>query len=125
MSANGAYNDEPKKAVQQARNLRKQDVPAETFLWKALRNRALGGFKFRRQHPISRYIADFACVECQLVVELDGISHLSAKAADDERTQFISGEGWQVIRFWNNEVFDDLDPVKEAIYAECVRLSKR
>jgi very-short-patch-repair endonuclease len=110
----------PKK-IQLARTLRKDSVPAEALLWKALRNRALGGFKFRRQHPIGRYVADFACVECKIAVELDGETHLPRKDADQKRTEILQADGWCVMRFWNNEIYDKLDPVKEAIYQMCVR----
>src|SRR5262245_49634686 len=103
----------PRK-TETARSLRKADVPAQTRLWRALRNRALDGFKFRRQHPITPYFADFACVECLLVVELDGESHLTAKVTDERRTSHLQSKGWQVIRFWNTEVYDDLEAVVEA-----------
>ena len=104
-----------------ARTLRKKDVPAEQLLWRALRNRALGGFKFRRQHPIGQYVVDFACIPCKIVVESDGESHLSSRKRDGKRTEFLEANGWLVIRFWNTEVFGELASVKEAIYRECVR----
>jgi len=103
-----------------ARVLRKQVVPAETILWRALRNRALGGFKFRRQHPIGQYVVDFACVTSKVAVELDGETHLRRKISDLKRTTFLEAEGWQVLRFWNTEVYDELDSVKEAIYQTCI-----
>jgi very-short-patch-repair endonuclease len=112
------------KRIDLARSLRKQEVPAEARLWRALRSRALAGYKFRRQHPIGPYIVDFACVECKLVVELDGLSHVPRESADRERTKFLEGEGWCVIRFWNTEVYEELEPVKEAVYRECVARSK-
>jgi very-short-patch-repair endonuclease len=85
----------------------------------------LAGFKFRRQHPVAPYIVDFACVACKLVVELDGESHLCSKAKDEKRTLFLESEGWQVLRFWNTEVFDELESVKEAIYQACVKRAPR
>jgi adenine-specific DNA-methyltransferase len=100
--------------------LRKQPVPAEALLWKAVRNRALAGFKFRRQHPIGPCIVDFACVECKLCVELDGVSHLPRKEEDEKRSKCLETAGWSVIRFWNTEAFDELEAVKEAIYSQCV-----
>jgi very-short-patch-repair endonuclease len=109
------------RRTRQAQSLRKKYVPAEALLWNALRNRALGGFKFRRQHPIGPYIVDFACIECMVVVEVDGTSHLAAKAAAEKRNQFMAAAGWHLLRFWNTDVFDDFEPVKESIYAECVR----
>jgi very-short-patch-repair endonuclease len=111
---------EAPKRISLARSLRKKAVPAEARLWKALRNRALAGFKFRRQHPVGPYVVDFACVECKLVVEVDGATHLTTRRRDGRRTAVLEAEGWLVMRFWNTEVYDDLDPVKEAIYRQCV-----
>jgi very-short-patch-repair endonuclease len=111
----------PVRPIPLARSLRQSSVPAEGILWNALRNRALGGFKFRRQHPIGPYIVDFACVEAMIVVEADGESHLPRKAEDKKRTQFLASEGWEVQRFWNTEIYDELDSVKEAIYQLCVK----
>jgi very-short-patch-repair endonuclease len=93
-------------------------------LWKALRNRALGGYKFRRQHPIGPYVVDFACVDCKLVIEVDGQTHLPRKSADEKRAQLLEKEGWCVIRFWNTEIYEELEPVKEAIYRQCVARAK-
>jgi very-short-patch-repair endonuclease len=109
------------KRTNAARELRRRAIPAEAVLWKALRNRALGGFKFRRQHPLGPYVADFACVACRVVVELDGETHLSSTRADADRTAFLEREGWHVLRVWNTEVYDELEGVKEAIYQLCVR----
>ena len=111
--------------VQRSRSLRQDDVPAEKLLWKALRNHALGGFKFRRQHPIGPYFVDLACVECALVIEVDGESHLDRRREDDERTRSIQSAAWLVLRFWNTDVYDDLEAVKEAIYQECLRRGKK
>ena len=113
------------KHIRLARTLRKNRVPAEALLWKALRGRALGGYKFRRQHPIGPYVVDFACLECQLVVEVDGETHLPRKTADVKRTDFLEAEGWCVIRFWNTEIYEDIEPVKEAIYRRCVARTER
>ena len=111
----------PKKRIGLARSLRQSEVPAEALLWKALRNRALGGFKFRRQHPIGEYVVDFACVQCKIAIELDGVSHLCNRERDKRRSQILQSEGWLVLRFWNTEVYDDFEPVKEMIYQTCVR----
>ena len=113
-----------RKPIRLAQSLRKKAVPAEALLWQSLRNRALAGFKFRRQHPIGNYVVDFACVEVKLAVELDGVSHLVRKSADKERAQFLKSAGWSVIQFWNTEVYDDLEPVREAIYRACVERAK-
>src|SRR6516165_9178153 len=112
------------KRVRLARALRQRNVPAEALLWKALRNRALGGFKFRRQHPIGRYAVDFACIACKIVIELDGETHLSKPGADAKRTEYLQALGWHVLRFWNTVVYDELDAVKETIYQTCVERSR-
>jgi very-short-patch-repair endonuclease len=108
------------KRTRRAQALRKQNVPAEALLWKAIRNRALGGFRFRRQHPVGPFVVDFACVKCGLIVELDGETHLPRQAADAERTRFLEAEGWCVLRFWNTEIYEDFGAVEEAIYRACV-----
>ena len=84
---------------------------AEMILWSRLRRRQVEGFKVRRQHPIGPYIADFACLQCRLVVELDGASHSTDQeiAHDRRRTAFIERDGWLVLRFWNTDLYDDID----------------
>ena len=74
-------------------------MPAEMVLWKLLRDRRLGGFKFRRQHPIGSYVVDFACAGGKLVIELDGETHLRRAQADAERSAYLEAEGWLVMRF--------------------------
>src|SRR5438105_901047 len=96
-----------RKQTSLARSLRKDDVPAETVLWQALRNRALGGFKFRRQHPIGPYIVDFACLSCKLVVEADGETHVTSAKRDLQRSAFLEASGWLVLRFWNTEIYEE------------------
>jgi very-short-patch-repair endonuclease len=111
------------KRISAARALRHRAIPAEALLWKALRNRALGGFKFRRQHPIAPYVVDFACIACLLIVEVDGETHLSRTKVDRQRTAGLEAQGWHVLRFWNTEIYDELEAVKEAIYQQCVSRS--
>ena len=82
-----------------------------------VRNRQLGGCKFRRQVAIDRYFADFACVEAKLVVELDGGQHADQTAYDAERTRTIEACGWRVIRFWNHDVLIESEGVAAAILA--------
>ena len=91
--------------------------PAERRLWRGLRNRRLGGFRFRRQHTIGPYIADFACIEAHLVVELDGDQHGrgEAPARDGVRDAYMEGAGWRVERFWNEEVFRNMEGVLNVI----------
>ncbi len=88
---------------------------AETRLWHQLRDRRLMGHKFRRQHSIGPFIADFACIAARLVIELDGSQHASATKADARRTALLASEGWTVIRFWNALVLTDMDNVLREI----------
>jgi very-short-patch-repair endonuclease len=92
-----------------ARRLRKTMTPAEVLLWSKLRRENLG-YRFRQQHPIGPYIADFACVEARLVVEVDGATHATDAeiAYDGQRTAFIEANGWRVVRVWNGDVTDNL-----------------
>ena len=87
-----------------ARNLRKKQTNAENKLWYFLRDRRLLGLKFRRQHAIGRYIVVFCCLERKLIIELDGGQHLKQMKKDNFRTKQLSKEGYQVIRFWNDDV---------------------
>jgi very-short-patch-repair endonuclease len=100
-----------------ARENRKVDTKAEGMLWRKLRNRKLKGFKFRRQHPVNQFIADFYCHECNLIIELDGEYHNieNQKQYDAGRTYELLGIGITVLRFTNNEVLKELDSVIERI----------
>ncbi len=93
-----------------ARKLRQRLTPAEKILWDRLRNRKFKGLKFRRQHPIDRYIVDFICIEKKLVIEVDGEIHKRAeqKKYDCERTADLEGHGLKVIRFTNEEILSDV-----------------
>ena len=97
-----------------ARDLRQRMTDAENRLWFHLRRRALHGHRFRRQHCIGPYVADFACVEAGLVVELDGSQHLASRT-DAQRDACIRRQGFRVLRFWNCEVLLRIDDVLEAI----------
>jgi very-short-patch-repair endonuclease len=99
--------------------MRHNPAPAEKKLWACLRDRQLNGFKFRRQHPISAYFADFYCHAVRLVVEIDGESHGHREAYDATRTTILNRGGDRVIRFANEDVFDFLDAVLEEILAQC------
>jgi very-short-patch-repair endonuclease len=90
--------------------LRKSSTPQEIILWSRLRRSALG-FKFRRQHSIGPYIVDFYCPEKKLIVELDGWQHNEQVEHDTERTAFLESLGLSVLRFWNDEVNENLDNV--------------
>ncbi len=100
-----------------ARDLRRFSTEAEKRLWAHLRGRQLDGWKFRRQQRLGSYIADFACLEAGLVIEADGSQHAEQVAYDDERTRFLEGEGFRVLRFWNNEVLANTQGVVESIWA--------
>ena len=108
-----------KRVVGLARGLRRRETDAERRLWARLRDRRLLGFKFRRQHPIAGYVADFVCVERSLVVELDGGQHGSVGVAayDAERTRRLNGLGFRVLRFWDHDVLRATDAVLAAIEA--------
>ena len=99
---------------QNARELRRQSTDTERRLWAVLRDRRLAGYRFRRQHPIGNFIADFACTRHRLIVEVDGSQHADNQA-DERRTVFLQSEGWRVIRFWNNDVLINTEGVVETI----------
>jgi len=98
-----------------ARNLRKNSTEAEKILWQRLRNRQLEGFKFRRQQAVGRYIVDFINFERKFVIELDGGQHAIEKDKDRERDRWFQAQGFEVLRYWNNEVFENLEGVLEVI----------
>lgn len=100
---------------EEARHHRREQTEAERILWARLRNRQLQGWKFRRQYPIGNYIVDFCCPELGLVIELDGGQHASRMDEDKKRTEILTGQGYQVLRFWNNEVLRDTNGVLEVI----------
>ena len=100
---------------QRARELRRRSTPSERRLWKHLRGRRLLGFKFRRQHPIGPYYADFACLEVSLIVEIDGGQHADAIDYDEERSRALVARGFLVLRFWNKDVLDALEGVVDLI----------
>ncbi len=96
--------------------LRKHQTDAESQLWYHLRARRLRGWKFRRQHILQGYIVDFVCLEKKLVVELDGGQHADQKAYDARRSRILEKNGFKVIRFWNNDVLNNLEGVLEMIF---------
>jgi adenine-specific DNA-methyltransferase len=102
-----------------ARSMRRDGAPAEIQLWKLLRDRQLNGFKFRRQHPIGPFIADFYCAEARLVIELDGDSHEERVAYDLKRTAFLEAQANRVLRVVNTDVFDHIESVLMAILEAC------
>ena len=85
------------------KQLRMDMTPEEMRLWYLLRGRRFFGYKFRRQMPIGPYIVDFACYKAKLIIELDGGQHQDKEAYDSGRSDFLKANGWEVVRFWNNE----------------------
>ena len=107
-------------ANERARALRKTMSDAERLLWSRLRMRQLGGHRFRRQHPLGPYVADFVCLERRLVVEVDGAQHAEPEQMrhDAVRTRWLEVEGFRVVRAWTSEVFKNLDGVLDTILHE-------
>ena len=101
--------------TEKARNLRKNQTDVEQILWQQLRGRQLLNCKFRRQMPFAPYIVDFVCLEHHLIIELDGSQHQEQKAYDEKRSTFLQKHGFTVLRFWNNEVAENLTGVLESI----------
>ena len=110
----------PTQILEYARSLRGGQTDAEQLLWGLLRSRRFAGKKFRRQHPIGRYILDFYCHECKLAVELDGGQHNDgeAKLRDDSRSGFLDERGIRVVRFWNHDVLQQTESVLESLWHE-------
>ena len=98
------------------RHLRRNMTVVERLLWRSLRDRQIKGYKFRRQHPFRNYVLDFVCLEAKLVIELDGSQHVDAQTYDVARTALLEAAGFQVLRFWNNEVLSNIDGVLEVIW---------
>ncbi|MBI4206183.1 MAG: endonuclease domain-containing protein [Betaproteobacteria bacterium] len=102
-------------AQRRARALRNQLTDTEQHLWRQLRRRQLSGYRFRRQVPIGAYIVDFVCLEAKLVIELDGGQHMDRRDYDEHRDRALEKRGFQILRFWDNEVLRDTTVVMEAI----------
>ena len=102
-----------------ARGLRRRSTEAERLLWRHLRSKAFGGLKFRRQEPIGEYIVDFVCYEKRVVVELDGADHAMKRQEDQSRGEWLNEQGFEVLRFLNNEVLTNIDGVLEVVGMAC------
>jgi very-short-patch-repair endonuclease len=105
---------------ERCRDFRQEPTEAERKLWAYIKNRQLCGIKFRRQHPLDRYILDFYCEDAKLCIELDGSEHLDPEQAqyDMERTQYLHDHSIRVIRFWNSDVLTNINLVLDAIVKE-------
>lgn len=98
-----------------ARELRQQQTKAESLLWQVLRAKRFCGLKFRRQHPIGPFFADFGCRELRCIIELDGGYHENVYESDVSRQEYLENEGWRVIRFANEDVLEDIEAVAVSI----------
>ena len=108
------------KMIALGKVLRKRPTDAEQLLWKQLRLKQLEGLKFRRQQPIDNYIVDFVCFEKRIVIEVDGGQHAIQKEDDVLRDTYLNQQGFQVLRFWNNELLQNINGVLEVIKERCL-----
>ncbi len=99
--------------------MRQNSTNAERILWKHLRAKQLGGYKFRRQEPIENFIVDFICYETKLIIELDGGQHANEELKDQLRSMKLKSLGFAVKRFWNTDVYQNLDGILESILSYC------
>jgi very-short-patch-repair endonuclease len=97
-----------------AMQLRKELTNAEVKLWAHLCKDQLG-VSFRRQHAIGKFICDFVCIEKKLIIELDGSQHIDQHEYDTKRTMYLQSQGYEVVRFWNNDVMKDINSVIHTI----------
>jgi len=115
-SVSSKPKDIPAETIEFARQLRQQGTDAETLMWYLVRDRRLGGFKFRRQHPLPPYVADYYCHEAKLCVELDGGQHADQKEYDARRDADFRDRGIRTLRFWNNQVLTETENVLAALW---------
>ena len=104
-----------------AKKLRKNPTEAESLLWNRLRSRQVEGTKFRRQQPIEGYIVDFVSFEKRIIIELDGGQHAEEHKKDRIRDGILEENRFKILRFWNNEIFENLDGILETIRLECLK----
>ena len=104
---------------QTARRLRARTTDTEDRLWRGLRRFSMSGSHFRRQVPVGPFVADFACLAARLIIEVDGSQHAAAAQTerDAQRTRWLEAEGYRILRFWNNDVAENINGVLETIYA--------
>ena len=118
----GVANVVENKTTIISRILRKHGTDVENRLWFHLKGKQVEGIKFRRQAPIGKYIVDFVAFEKRLVIELDGGQHAEAEKDNDiRRDAWLNSQGFRVLRFWNNEVLQNLEGVLESIRVNCSR----
>ena len=104
------------KIFARAKELRREIKPAEIKLHAHLRAHRMGGVHFRSQHAIGNYIVDFCAPRKKLIIELDGSQHLEQEEYDEERTAFLKSKGYRILRFWNNDVMNNIDAVLAVIW---------
>ena len=119
MSKKAKHHHNDPEMIFFARDLRTNLTNAERILWYHLRSRRFQSFKFRRQHPIGVYIVDFVCILKKLVIELDGGQHAEQASQDKIRDSYLRGLSSRILRFWNYDIFTDLEGVMERIYRAC------
>jgi very-short-patch-repair endonuclease len=100
-----------------AKKMRRESTDAEAAMWRLLRDRRLALFKFRRQVPFQNFILDFICFEKRLIIEIDGSQHASSER-DTARDAVLIAEGFQIARYWNNDVWQQPSAVLEDIFAK-------
>lgn len=122
----GMWKGAPDSSFLKARELRKNETAAEKVLWERLKNNQVKSYKFRRQHPIGLYIADFYCHKLKLIIEVDGDYHLSDDQIlkDSERTSSLNESGLQVIRFKNEDIIEDIESVFTKLRNEIKEIEK-
>ena len=108
--------------IRLAKSLRRRQTEAERLLWRHLQRKQLEGVKFRRQAPIGRYLVDFVSFERKLIVEIDGGQHAVEVEKDREREVWLSTQGFTTLRFWNNEIMQNLEGVLEVIRENILRI---
>ena len=107
--------------TQFARGLRQNQTKAESMLWKQVSNRRLQGLKFKRQVPMGGFIVDFVCHDMKIIVELDGGQHAKQELYDQDRTDELQKLGYQVIRYWNNDVLSNIEGVMQDLAKQMQR----
>ena len=114
------------KIFSRAKELHRNMSPAETKLWKHLRSHRMADVHFRNHtcpggrcqgHAIGNYIVDFCAPRRKLIIELDGSQHLEQKEYDEERTKFLEARGYRALRFWNNDVMNNMEAVVKVIWS--------
>lgn len=103
-----------------AKTLRRNSTDAERLLWKHLKTKQLENFKFRRQQPLGQYIVDFVCFEKGIIIEADRGQHAEEKEKDQVRDEWLKSQGFEVIRFWNNDILVNIEGVMETIRDQCL-----